>query len=91
MRRTARFSSAALLLAACSSEAPSWPRLIETRIVSHYPAAEVMRADDALSIRLNGRVHRVELGPIVLQCNRGLSDCEHAMTEMLLDLGKEPR
>ena len=90
MRQTARFYSVVAFLAACSNEAPSWPRLIESRIVSHYPKAEVTPAADGLNVRLAGRSHRVELAPIILQCNRGPSDCERVMTEMLLELGKEP-
>ena len=43
-----------------------------------------------LNVDLEGRQHRIELGPIILQCNRGISDCERVMTEMLLLLGKEP-
>jgi hypothetical protein len=92
-RRTARFCSAcclALLLSACSGDAPSWARLVEERILSHYPSAKVERGSDALTVDLEGRQHRIELGPIILQCNRGISDCERAMTDMLLELGKEP-
>ena len=92
-RRTARFASVcsvALLLAACSGDAPSWARLVEERILSHYPAAKVERASDVLTVDLEGCQHRIELNPIILQCNRGISDCERAMTEMLLLLGKEP-
>ena len=89
--RACLLASAMLALAACSNEPPSWPRLIEARIVSHYPAAKIIHAPDALMVQLDGRDHRIELAPVILQCNRGISDCEHAMTGMLLELAQEQR
>lgn len=81
---------AVLVVGACSGDALSWGRLVEERILSHYPAAKVERSSGALTVEFEGRRHRIELDPIILQCNRGISDCERAMTEMLLEVGKEP-
>ena len=74
------------LATACSNESPSWPRLIEARITSQYPAARVSGGPEFLEVDLAGRKQRVEVAPLVLQCNRGHADCETAMTTMLLGL-----
>ena len=71
---------------ACSNEAPSWPRLIEARITSQYPAARLSGGPAFLEVDLAGRKQRVEVAPLVLQCNRSHADCETAMTTMLLGL-----
>lgn len=79
------------LLAACTSEPPSWPRLIEARITSQYPGARVQTGAQFLQVELGGRTHQVEIAPLILQCNRGHADCERAMTDMLLEIGKGSR
>ena len=89
LRPTALFCSAALLLAACLSEPPSWSRMVRERILSHYPAATITDRDENLEVSLDGKTHRVELAPIALQCNRGINDCERVLTEMLLSLDKD--
>lgn len=71
---------------ACSNEAPSWPRLIEARITSQYPAARVSGGPAFLEVDLAGRKQRIEVAPLVLQCNRGHAECESAMTNMLLGM-----
>jgi hypothetical protein len=84
-------AGALVVLAACSNEPPSWPRLIEGRILNQYPAAQVSRAGEDLVVVQGARSSRVELAPIILQCNRSHADCERALADMLLALGAPAR
>ena len=92
MHRTIHKLIAALtLLVACAcSEAPSWQKLLATRISGQYPAYQVKpTAEGGLLVERPGLTAvPVDVDAIARFCLRGPKDCNYATDQMLLELGK---
>jgi hypothetical protein len=74
-------------LSACT-EAPSWQKLLASKIKEHYPSYDVQATSDgALKVlRPNLPDARVNLEEIAQLCQRGPKACNYATDEMLLAL-----
>lgn len=76
-----------LTLAACT-QAPSWQKLLTTKILAEYPRYEVQPAADGnVIVRRPGQADvLVDLNAIAQFCQRGIRDCNYATDQMLLQL-----
>lgn len=77
------------LLAACAcSEAPSWQKLLSTRIADQYPSYKVKpTVDGGLLVERPGlNAVPVDVDAISRFCLRGPKDCNYATDQMLLEL-----
>lgn len=74
-------------LSACN-EAPSWQKLLASKIKQHYPSYDVqVTPDGALKVlRPNLPEVRVNVDEIAQFCQRGPKDCNYATDQMLLGL-----
>ncbi len=74
-------------LSACT-EAPSWQKLLTSKIKEHYPSYDVQAMPDgALKVlRPNLPDARIDVDEIALLCQRGPKDCNYATDQMLLGL-----
>ena len=74
-------------LSACT-EAPSWQKLLASKIKEHYPSYDVQATPDgALKVlRPNLPDARVNVEEIAQLCQRGPKDCNYATDQMLLEL-----
>ncbi len=74
-------------LSACT-EAPSWQKLLTSKIKEHYPSYDVQATPDGSLkvIRPNLPEVRVNVKEIALLCQRGPKDCNYATDQMLLTL-----
>ena len=74
-------------LTACT-EAPSWQKLLTSKIKEHYPNYDVQAMPDgALKvIRPNLPEVRINVEEIAQLCQRGPKDCNYATDQMLLTL-----
>ncbi len=74
-------------LSACT-EAPSWQKLLASKIKEHYPSYDVQATPDgALKVlRPNLPEARVNVDEIAQFCQRGPKDCNYATDQMLLGL-----
>jgi hypothetical protein len=74
-------------LSACT-EAPSWQKLLASKIKEHYPSYDVQATSDgALRVaRPNLPDARVNVDEIAQLCQRGPKDCNYATEQMLLSL-----
>jgi hypothetical protein len=74
-------------LSACT-EAPSWQKLLASKIKEHYPSYYVQATPDgALKVaRPNLPDARVNVEEIAQLCQRGPKDCNYATDQMLLGL-----
>ena len=77
-------------LSACT-EAPSWQKLLASKIKEHYPSYDVQSTPDgALKVlRPNLPDARVNVEEIAQLCQRGPKDCNYATDQMLLGLQKQ--
>lgn len=75
------------ILSACT-EAPSWQKLLASKIKEHYPSYDVQATPDgALKVfRPNLPDARVNVEEIAQLCQRGSKDCNYATDLMLLHL-----
>ena len=77
------------LLAVCAcTEAPSWQKLLSTRITDQYPTYQVKpTADGGLLVERPGLAPvPVDVEAIARFCLRGPKDCNYATDQMLLEL-----
>jgi hypothetical protein len=74
-------------LSACT-EAPSWQKLLASKIKEHYPSYDVQATPDgALRVMRPDLVDaRVNVDEIAQFCQRGPKDCNYATDQMFLEL-----
>jgi predicted small lipoprotein YifL len=74
-------------LSACT-EAPSWQKLLASKIKEHYPSYDVQATPDGTLkvLRPNLPDARVNVEEIAQLCQRGPKDCNYATDQMLLEL-----
>lgn len=74
-------------LSACT-EAPSWQKLLTSKIKEHYPSYDVQATPDGAlkMMRPNLPDARVNVYEIAQLCQRGPKNCNHATDQMLLGL-----
>jgi hypothetical protein len=74
-------------LSACT-EAPSWQKLLTSKIKEHYPNYDVQATPDgALKVlRPNLPEAQVNVEEIAQLCQRGPKDCNYGVDQMLLTL-----
>jgi len=78
---------AVTLLFACT-EAPTWPKLLASKISEQYPAYTVKTTDDGNLMVERPGLHAVPVDAQAIGrfCQRGPKDCNYATDLMLLEL-----
>ena len=86
--RTALLISLVLGALSACTEAPSWQKLLASKIKEHYPSYDVQATPDgALKVlRPNLSDAQVNVEEIAQLCQRGPKDCNYATDQMLLKL-----
>jgi hypothetical protein len=86
--RTALLTALTFSVLSACTEAPSWQKLLASKIKEHYPSYDVQAMPDgALKVlRPNLPDARVNVEEIAQLCQRGPKDCNYATDQMILGL-----
>jgi hypothetical protein len=78
----------AVTLPGCGQQAPSWDKLLASKITGQYPEYRVRVSSPGwLHVERPGLAGQtVEVEPIAQHCRRGARDCSDAVEQMLLVL-----